>query len=100
MQFGQGFELKILEHPQDVTCKPGEKVELLIKTEPIAREHKWYFEESEITANVDQLEGFSTSLLTIKKCLPKHKGSYKCLVTDETGKSLASLNADVMIGEH
>ena len=99
MQQDQDPALKIQEHPQNTTSKPGERVEFLVQTDPIARSYMWYHQEVEISTNDPHYVGPASHLLLIKKCLPKHKGAYKCLVTDTSGKSYFSRSAMLKIGK-
>ena len=41
----------------------------------------------------------TTDCLTLKKCYPKHKGFYYCVVTDESGKLESSDKAALTVGE-
>ena len=74
-------------------------MELSITTDPVATSYKWCFKELEISADDQQYEGSATNHLIIKKCLPKHKGAYNCMVTDESGKLYFSRAALLQIGK-
>ena len=86
-------------HPQNSTRKRGERVELKFKTLPAARAFEWYFNEGPISTSSAEYEVSTTGNLCIKKFLPKHKGVYNCIATDESGKSYMSRSATLEIGK-
>ena len=88
----------ILCHPKDIETKPGSSVEFFIETSRTAIAHEWHFQEQTISSDTDY-RGSSTDHLTVIKCLPKHKGTYKCIVTDESGKTFISESATLTIGK-
>ena len=91
--------LRIVSQPKDVLSEPGEKLEFTFETSPKANSYKWYFNESEISDEDQDYEGSTTEQLVLSKCLPKHKGFFKCVVTNDSGRSLASETATLMIGK-
>ena len=88
-----------MSQPKDILCEPGEKLEFMFETSPKANSYQWYFNESEISDEDQDYEGSTTEQLVLSKCLPKHKGFFKCVVTNDTGRSLASETATLMIGK-
>ena len=73
----------------------------MVTTSPLAKNYEWYFEEKLILSTDDAtLEGCSTDNLVIGKCLPKHRGSYKCVVTDELGENYTTRSATLNIGRY
>ena len=89
----------ILKQPEDITSKPGMIIEFTIQTSSAAKTFNWYFESKSISSEETNCEGITTDILTIKKCLPKHKGAYKCLVTNKSGETFSSESATLTIGE-
>ena len=90
---------KFLMHPMDVHTKPGLSVNFSIKTSQSAKTRKWYFQEEQISSEATDYGGSTTDSLVIARCLPKHKGVYRCVVTDASGKTHTSDNATLTIGE-
>ena len=88
----------ILCHPKDIETKPGSSVEFFIEISRTAIAHEWHFQEQTISSDNTDYRGPTTEHLTIAKCLPKHKGAYKCVVTDESGKTFTSESATLTIG--
>ena len=91
--------LMILCHPKDIETKPGSSVEFFIENSRTAIAHKWHFQEQTISSDNADYRGPTTERLTITECLPKHKGAYKCVVTDESGKTFISESATLTIGK-
>ena len=91
--------IKFLEHPQDAVCKPGERVEFSIKTDPIVTSYSWNFENVPISADDQGYEGSETNLLVIKECQSKHIGVYNCTVSKENGDGFTSHNAMLKISK-
>ena len=91
--------LKFLENPKDVRSKLGHEVVFSVKTAPIGRAYTWYFEEKPISLQAVTYKGCITNTLTISKFLPKHKGAYKCKVTNEQGRTFSSSSATLSTGK-
>ena len=79
-----------MTQPKDTYSEPGKKVYFNIKTSPASATYQWYFEEAKITFEDIDYEGFTTERLLLKRFLPKHKGRYRCIATDEIGRSVIS----------
>ena len=90
--------LRILTHPKDVVCKPGDRLGFSIETSKTAQSYKWYLNGNEISSEDEDYEGSTTEVLSINKCLPKHKGSYKCVLVTELDTSLTTESAVLKIG--
>ena len=90
--------LRILTQPDNVVCKPGDKLGFTIETSPTAKSYQWKLNGNEISGEDMEYHGSTTNFLSISKCLPKHKGSYKCIVTTELDTSLTSEIATLKIG--
>ena len=90
--------LKILSQPKNVLCKPGEKLGFSIETSKPAQAYQWYWNGNEISSEDKDYEGSTTKCIFISKCLPKHKGSYRCLVTTELDILISSETATLEIG--
>ena len=86
-------------HPENTISKPGRMVEFAFKTSPEARTHEWHFNDRPILISNNSYEGSATSNLLVKKALSKHKGDYKCIATDDFGRSYTSKNASLIIGK-
>ena len=84
--------------PENVVCKPGDKLGFTIETSPTAKSYQWKLNEDDINDEDANIEGSTSEHLSISKCLPKHKGSYKCFVTTELDTSLSSEIATLKIG--
>ena len=82
--------LKFLKQPINVNTQPGLRVEFSITTSQIVKSYNWYFQEKPISSEDIDFVGSATDSLTIAKCLPKHKGAYKCVVTDEFDETYSS----------
>ena len=89
----------ILCHPKDIKTKPGSSVEFFIETSRTAIAHEWHFQEQTISSDDADYRGPTTERLTVTKCLPKHKGAYKCVVTNTFGKTFTSESATLTIGK-
>ena len=89
----------ILHHPKDIVTELGLRVIFSIETSRTATEHQWYFQQQLISSEDVTYNGFTTDTLTITKCLPKHKGVYKCVVTDESGEMFMSESATLKISK-
>ena len=73
-------------------------VELTVKTDPTAKTYTWYFEEKAIV-EADFYGGVTTDQLIIPKLIPRHKGVYKCIVTNESNERFTSREATVKISK-
>ena len=92
--------LRILTQPKNVICQPGDKLEFYIKTSKTAQAYQWYWNEKEISKEDKDYDGSTTEVLCINRCLPKHKGSYKCVLVTELDTSLSTEIATLKIGMH
>ena len=90
--------LRILTQPKNAVCKPGDKLGFFIETSKTAQAYQWYLNGNQICDEDKDYEGSTTKQLIISKCLPKHKGSYKCVVTTELDTLLTSEIATLKIG--
>ena len=88
-----------LHHPKDIKTLPGSFKEFSVKTSKATLTYQWYFQEQPISSEDDDYRGSTRDNLTIAKCLPKHKGAYKCVVTDVLGNKFTSENATLTIGK-
>ena len=70
-----------------------------MKTRPEALTYKWHFDKNPIFPSDDEYEGSTTQNLTIKNFLSKHKGDYKCIATDASGRVYESNCATLEIGK-
>ena len=70
---------------------------LTIKTLPTAQEYQWYWNGYQISDEDKDYEGSTAECLSIRKCLPKHKGSYYVVATKQDIK-LTSEIATLKIG--
>ena len=85
-------------HPKDIKAIPGSNVQFSIKTSKRAIiTFNWLFRERSISCEEEDYVGSTTECLTISKCLPKHKGAYRCIVTDTSGKTFPSKTATLDI---
>ena len=69
-------------------------------TSKTAQAYQWYLNGIEISNDDKDYEGSTTEVLSINKCLPKHKGSYKCILTTELDTLLTTDIASLKIGKH
>ena len=90
--------LRILTQPENVVCKPGDNLEFTVETSSTAKSYQWNLNGKEISNEDRDYDGSNTKHLSICKCLPKHKGSYKCVITTELDTSLSSEIATLKIG--
>ena len=88
-----------LHHPKDIETLPGSIEEFSVKTSKATMTYQWYFQEQPISSEDDDYGGSATDSLTIAKCLLKHKGAYKCVVTDVFGNKFTSESATLTIGK-
>ena len=87
-----------MTQPESVVCKPGDKLGFTIETSLTAKSYQWKLNGDDINDEDANYEGSTSEHLSISKCLPKHKGSYKCVVTTELDTSLSSEIATLKIG--
>ena len=101
LSFPLEFEsvFKFVTHPKTTISEPGLRVELTVKTDPTAKTYTWYFEEKPIVVEADFYEGSTTDQLIIPKLIPRHKGVYKCIVTNESNERFTSMEATVKISK-
>ena len=71
----------------------------MFETSPAATTHEWHFNEGPIPISNTDYEGTATGNLSIKKALSKLKGDYKCIATDESGRTYTSRSATLSIGK-
>ena len=89
-----------LRHPKDIKTISGLGEEFSIETHlNAAKAHQWYFQEEPISSESGEYSGSTTNRLTITKCLPKHEGTYKCVITDESGQKFTSESSTLTVGE-
>ena len=69
-----------------------------IETSTPAKAYQWYWNEKEIIKEDKDYDGSTAETLFIDKCLPKHKGSYQCIVMTELDTSLSTDIATLKIG--
>ena len=87
-----------MTQPKNVVCQPGDKLGFSVETSKTAQAHQWYWNEKEINKEDKDYDGSTTEALFIEKCLPKHKGSYQCIITTELDTSLSTEIATLKIG--
>ena len=87
-----------MTQPKNVVYKPGDKSVFSIETSKTAQAYQWYLNGTEISSEDKDYEGSKTEKLCISKCLPKHKGFYKCTVVNELNTSLNTESATLKIG--
>ena len=87
-----------MTQPKSVVCQPGDKLGFSVETSKTAQVYQWYWNEKEICKEDKDYDGSTTEALLIDKCLPKHKGSYKCVLVTELDTSLSTEIATIKIG--
>ena len=87
-----------MTQPKNVVCQPGDKLGFSIATSKPAQAYQWYWNEKEICKEDKDYDGSTTEALCVNLCLPKHKGSYKCVLVTELDTSLSSEIATLKIG--
>ena len=87
-----------MTHPKSTKGKPGSRVELTVKTNPSARTYTWYFKEKPII-EADNYEGISTNQLVISELAPQHKGTYRCIATNDFNEECTSEKATITLGK-
>ena len=90
--------LRILTQPKNVNCNPGDKLRFSVETSKTAQAYQWYFNGIVINNEDKDYDGSTTEILSINRCLPKHKGSYQCIVMTELETSLRTETATLEIG--
>ena len=90
--------LRILTQPKNVVCQPGDKLEFSIETSKTAQAYQWFLNRKEINKEDKDYDGSTAEVLSINRCLPKHKGSYQCIITTELDTSLRTEIATLNIG--
>ena len=90
--------LRILTQPKSVVCQPGDKLGFSIATSKIAQAYQWCLNGIKIPTDNKDYEGCISEKLSINGCLPKHKGSYQCIVVTELDTSLSTEIATLKIG--
>ena len=90
--------LRILTQPKSIICKPGDKLGFSVKTSKTANAYQWYLNGKVINNEDKGYDGSTAEVLTVNRCLPKHKGSYQCIVMTELDTSLRSEIATLEIG--
>ena len=92
--------LRILTQPKNVVCKPGDKLGFSVKTSKTAKAYQWYLNGIVINNEDKDYDGSTAEVLSVTRCLPKHKGSYKCIVMTELETSLSTEIATLEIGKY
>ena len=87
-----------MTQPKSVVCKPGDKLRFFIETSKPAQAYKWNLNGTVINKEDKDYDGSSTDVLSVNRCLPKHKGSYQCIVMTELETSLRTEIATLEIG--
>ena len=87
-----------MTQPKNVICQPGDKLGFSIATSKPAKAYQWYWNEKEINKEDKDYDGSTAETLFIDECLPKHKGSYQCIVMTELDTSLSTDIATLKIG--
>ena len=93
-------KIKFITNPKDTTSRQGSRVEFYVQTAPAAKSYQWEFQNHLISNEDANYKGVLTANLIITKCLPKHKGAYKCVAMNESRKTFTSVIAILKIGEH
>ena len=92
--------LRILTQPKNVSCQPGDKVGFSIKTSKTAQTYQWFVNRKVINNEDKDYDGSTAEVLSINRCLPKHKGSYQCIITTELDTLLSTEITTLKIGMH
>ena len=84
--------------PKGKTAHPGDNLSLSVAVYPQDPfSCHWYLDDQPISDNAEY-GGSRTATLTIKECLSKHKGHYKCVITDDSPNSTTSYNTELNLG--
>ena len=90
--------LRILTQPKSVICQPGDKLGFSVKTSKTAKAYQWYLNGKVINNEDKGYDGPTAEVLSVTRCLPKHKGSFQCIVMTELDTSLSTEIATLEIG--
>ena len=90
--------LRILTQPKNVVCQPGDKLGFSVETSKAAKACQWYLNGKVINNEDKDYDGSTAEVLSINRCLPKHKGFYQCIVMTELETSLTTEIATLEIG--
>ena len=85
--------------PRAINSIPGIRARYSVAMDPGFKNYQWYFKEKLISIDDDDYEGSTTSHLSIKRCLSKHSGTYKCVVTNKFGELRSSETATLTLGK-
>ena len=88
-----------MTQPKNVVCNPGDKLGFSVKTSRTAQAYQWYLNGKVINNEDKDYDGSTAEVLTVTRCLPKHKGSYQCIVMTELETSLRTEIATLKIGK-
>ena len=86
--FDNSERIRITEHPQSQSKTHGDEVTLSVSIEgPDALSYQWIKDDILIADDsaLANLTGVTTDTLHISSLLPEHVGSYKCLVSNQSG---------------
>ena len=87
-----------MSQPKNVICKPGDKLGFSVETSKTAQAYQWCLNGIQLMSDNKDYEGCISEKLFINGCLPKHKGSYQCIVVTELDTSLTTEIATLKIG--
>ena len=90
--------LRILTQPKSVICQPGDKLGFSVETSKTAKAYQWSLNGIVINNEDKDYDGSAAEVLSVTRCLPKHKGSYQCIVMTELETSLSTEIATLEIG--
>ena len=87
-----------MTQPNSVICQPGDNFGFSVETSRTAQAYQWYLNGIVIDKEDKDYDGSTTEVLSVNRCLPKHKGSYQCIVMTELETSLSTEIATLEIG--
>ena len=87
-----------MTQPKNVICQPGDKLGFSVETSKTAQAYQWCLNGIKIPTDNKDYEDCISEKLSINGCLPKHKGSYQCIVVTELDTSLSTEIATLKIG--
>ena len=87
-----------MTQPKGVVCQPGDKLGFSVATSKTAKAYQWYLNGKVINNEDKDYDGSTAEVLSVTRCLPKHKGSYQCIVMTELETSLSTEIATLEIG--
>ena len=87
-----------MTQPKSVICQPGDKLGFSVETSKTAKAYQWYLNGIVINKEDKDYDGSTAEVLSVNRCLPKHKGSYQCIVLTELDTSLSTEIATLEIG--